>query len=268
MRHAADHPAAREDAWQLPFAAALLEPDLPVPPGLRAWNGSDPGRRFAVYRNNVIASLVDALAQTFPVVQALVGDEFFRAMAAVFVRQSPPRSPVLLRHGAAFPDFVAGFPPAAPLPWLADVARLELARVEAYHAADAEPLAPEAITRALAAGERIGELCPRPHPSLRLVRSPYPVASIWAAHQGQGALEEVDLASGECALVLRPRLDVVVLPCDEATFAFAEAMQQGRSFAASAEAAASAGGALPAVLSTLLAHAVLVAIHHPAGSKP
>ncbi|HEY0823832.1 MAG TPA: DNA-binding domain-containing protein, partial [Ramlibacter sp.] len=74
------------------FARALLDAQLPCPGGLRAWNGSDPARRFAVHRNSVVASLADALADTFPVVQALVGEAFFRAMAVSFVRARPPSS--------------------------------------------------------------------------------------------------------------------------------------------------------------------------------
>lgn len=77
------------------FVAALLDPDAPYPAGLTAWNGSDPTRRFAVYRNNVISSLID----TFPVTLALVGEAFFRAMAGVLVRQAPPRSVRLADYG-------------------------------------------------------------------------------------------------------------------------------------------------------------------------
>ena len=185
------------------FAAALLDPGLPCPPGLRAWNGSDPGRRFAVHRNNVVASLAEALADAYPVVAELVGADFFRAMASAYVRRHPPRSPVLALHGAGFPDFIAGFAPAAGLPWLADVARLERARVEACHAPDGEPSATDWLQ----------------HPSLRVVRSTHPVVSIWAAHQGQGALEDVDLGQPECALVARPGLEVLVVRCDDVTAA-------------------------------------------------
>ena len=93
---------------QADFSAALFDPARACPPGLFAWNGSDPAARLAVYRNNVIASLVDALADGFPVVQELVGAEFFRAMAAVFVRQTPPRTRVLAQYGdSEFPRFVA-----------------------------------------------------------------------------------------------------------------------------------------------------------------
>ena len=91
---------------QAAFAAALLDPDQPCPPGLRAWNGSDPTARLAVYRNNVVGSLIDALADTFPVAQELVGEAFFRAMAGVFARQAPPRSRILAHYGEGFAEFI------------------------------------------------------------------------------------------------------------------------------------------------------------------
>jgi hypothetical protein len=110
------------------FSQALLDADSPIPIGLTTWNGSDPAGRFAVYRNNVFASLIDALADTYPVMLALVGNEFFRAMAKVFVQTNPPRSRVLACYGSGFADFVEDFYPARSLPYLADVARLEIAR--------------------------------------------------------------------------------------------------------------------------------------------
>ena len=97
------------------FGAVLLAPTFQCPPGLTTWNGSDPAKRFGIYRNNVVVGLVDALADTYPVVQALVGEDFFRAMAGVFVRQVPPRTPVLAWYGEGFAGFVEQFPPAAGL---------------------------------------------------------------------------------------------------------------------------------------------------------
>lgn len=81
---------------QAEFATALLDPKAACPSGLQAWNRSDPQPRLAVYRNNVVSSLIGALADTFPVVQALVGVDFLHAMAGVFVRQHPPRSRLLV----------------------------------------------------------------------------------------------------------------------------------------------------------------------------
>jgi hypothetical protein len=243
------------------FAAALLDPDLPCPPGLRAWNGSEPARRFAVHRNNVVASLVDALADTFPVVQRLVGREFFRAMAALFVRRHPPDSPLLHRYGGGLPDFIAAFAAARALPYLADVARLEFARVQACHAADAAPLAPAATTSALSCGERAGELRLRLHPSLRCLASPFAIVSLWAAHQQEDEPGAIDVSQAECAIVVRPAFEVLVLRCDAATAAFL-AVEGGLGERAAA-AAAVPGFDLGATLGLLIAHGAVTGLVLP-----
>lgn len=255
---------------QAEFAAALLDPNRCCPDDLHTWNGSDPTARLAVYRNNVVGSLIDALADTFPVVQQLVGEEFFRAMAGVFVRQSPPRSKVLALYGQDFPQFVAQFEPAQSLPYLADVARLETARVQAYHAADAEPVSAEAVSLALSmgtSGDRMGDLRLVCHPSVSTLASPYAVVTLWAAHQGDAEIEPVDVDRGECAIVVRERLDVLVLRAPDGAASFLAAVQQGQSLGDAAAAAATAASAfdLTATLSLLLGHGALTSIHLPQG---
>jgi hypothetical protein len=176
------------------IAKALLAPEFACPPGLRTWNGSDPGVRFAVYRNNVIVSLIDALADTYPVVRQLVGEEFFHAMAREYALAHPPVSPVMAHYGDGFAEFIAGFPPAAALPYLADMARLEYLYVQVYHAADEAP-------------------------AMRVLHSHYAVASLWTAHQADdidAALARVDPYLAESALVLRIDLDVLVMRIGEA----------------------------------------------------
>lgn len=220
---------------QRELAAALLDPEQPSPTGLIAWNGSDPAARFAVYRNNVIVSLVDALANTFPVVHELVGEEFFRAMAQRFVRAEPPRSRVLAFYGESFPSFIGRFPPAASVPYLADVARLEMMRVQAYHARDAGALSVDAITQALAHADELDELLVELHPSLRLVRSPYAVVSLWAAHQGIVNISTVDPYVSEHAFVIRLELDVAVVRLDAQTGDFIACLLQGATLGDAAE---------------------------------
>jgi hypothetical protein len=209
------------------FAAALLDPAQPAPPGLVSWNGSDPAQRFGIHRNNVIVSLVDALADSFPVVQQLVGEAFFRAMAHEFVRRSPPRSPVLAWYGDGFADFVAAFPPAAGVPYLADMARLEYARLLAFHAADAAPLPVAAVADCLADPAMLPMLRLQLHSSLLLVGSPFAIASLWGAHQGIGDLAAIDPLQPECALVLRHGLSVAVMAVSPATARFIAALQRG-----------------------------------------
>lgn len=158
------------------------------PPGMTARDPAETARRFAVYRNNVAHSLTQALRQRFPVCERQVGPAFFGAMAGVFVGRHPPDDPVLARYGAAFPAFLSGFPPVAGLPFLPDVARLELLRGAAYHAADADPVAPARFLDA--AGSDPEALRLRLHPSVRWLASDWPVFSIWTANQpgGDGAV--------------------------------------------------------------------------------
>lgn len=201
-------------AGEAGFAAALLDPMRLPPAGLRLRQGGDPASRFAIYRNNVMVSLTEALAERFPVTRALVGDDFFRAMARLYLQGEPPSSRLLHEYGATFPDFVGRFAPARPLPYLADVARLEVARTSAYHAADADPVATEAF--AAVAPDTAARLSLRLHPSVQLLASPWPALSIWLAHvsgcdepdQLSAELGRIDLTRSEAMLIARPRAEV------------------------------------------------------------
>lgn len=185
------------------FHAALLDPDRPAPPGLTDPEGRPAGRRFDVYRNNVAVSLTEALRQAFPVIRKLVGDEFFTAMAREHARRYPPRSPLLMFYGEDMPGFLATFPPVAHLGYLPDIARLELALRQSYHAADAKPLATEALQAMppedfLAARLRLA-------PALRLVRSDWPILSIWLANTE--GMPPPSARVAEHVLILRPEFD-------------------------------------------------------------
>jgi hypothetical protein len=161
-------------------------------------------QRFAVYRNNVVVSLVDALADTYPVTQALVGTAFFRAMARLFVLAQPPRSPVLACYGNGFAEFIEGFAPAAAVPYLADMARLEMARVLSFHAADAESVTPDEIRHCIATPDLLPDLRIVLHPALLNLASPYAVASLWAAHQDETLpVGDIDPYRPEHALLMR-----------------------------------------------------------------
>jgi Putative DNA-binding domain len=214
------------------FADALLSAASPVPSSLKGAAIRRADRRFAVYRNNVAVSLVEALGARFSVVKRLVGNEFFRAMAHAFVLREPPVSPLLIHYGENFPAFIEEFDAAAPLPYLADVARLEYARGRAYHAADVEPL-PRAAFAALPAGH-IGEVRVRLHPSVSIVASAYPALSIWEVNQDQ-AVRAVAHWGPEAAVVARPFLEVETRRLLPGADVFLLALQNGATIAEAAE---------------------------------
>lgn len=209
------------------FAAALLDAALPMPFGLVGPDGEPSPKRFAVYRNNVVAGLTEPLKAAFPAVHRIVGTEFFQAMARTYVVIEPPPSPILLDYGARFPEFIRGFEPAAVLPYLADVARIERAWTEAYHAPEAAPIDPTAF--AALAPEEFSAVRFQLHPSARLVRSQFPALTIWQMNVGDGIPEPVDLAAGEDGLIVRPLADVEVRSIPHGGFEFVQALADGSS---------------------------------------
>jgi hypothetical protein len=191
--------------------------------------------RLAVYRHHVLHSLAGALAATFPTVQALVGEAFFRQLAHAFVAGGLPTQPVLAEYGAAFPAFVESRTAAHDLPYLADIARLDWAFNVAFHSpadgrlstADLAVIPTEELPSkglALAAGAG-------------LIRSRYPIDRIWTASQPGASEETVDLAEGAASLLVLRRPDdagFIVLERGEA--AFLAALDAGQSLDAAAEA--------------------------------
>lgn len=256
-------------ASQAAFAAALLDPAAPLPAGLAAPREGGPARRFAIYRNTVVVSLLEALEARFPVTRALVGEAFFRACARAFLAERPPRSPLLFRFGDELPAFLASFPPGRGLPYLADVAALEAARTRAFHAADAEQLA--AADLAALAPEQLAGLRLALHPSVELLASPFPVVGLWAAHQRsepaaiEAALAALDLGRGEDALVWRSGEEVLVRALPPGAILFLGSLRVGRTLAEAADEALAAQPAfdLPAALALVLGEGLAVRPNDP-----
>lgn len=196
--------------------------------------------RLQVHRNHVRHSLVDALAATFPTVQAVVGTEFFRAMARAFVEHGLPDQPVLAEYGAAFPSFVAAWSPARDLPYLSDVARLDRALNAAWQASDAGRLS--AADLALVPAERLPDLALSLSPGTSLLASPYPVDRIWAASQPGAGEAAVDLDGGVDLLVLRQADDAAFVRLTPGEAAFLAALAEGQRIEAAAGRAADAQG--------------------------
>lgn len=203
-----DHLAEAAPEFTDAFAPALMDPTCITPSGVIGPNGKAALKRYNVYRNNVTVSLIDALAAIYPAVQRITGVEFFRGLARLHVRATPPTSPLLFEYGRDFPAFIEGFEHTQNIPWLADTARIERAWLDAYHAADASPLSTEAL--AAVVPDRLGDLVFVPHPATQIVRSPYPAVTIFAANRVDGPVTAVRSSESEDALITRPEMDVVV----------------------------------------------------------
>lgn len=252
------------------FAAALLADQPTCPTGLTTWNGSDPAQRFAVYRNNVISSLIDALADTYPVTRQLVGDDFFRGMARDYARKHRPHSPVLAYYGDIFADFVDGYLPAASVPYLSAVARLEWSYVSAFHAADACSVTHEAIANLMADPNRLPNACFTLHPSVNVISSSYAIVSLWGAHQDLMSLSEVDPFVPESALVQRIGLSVDILRIAPGDQEFIARLRRREPLGEAVGAATSIDSAfdLADCLGLLIRSDAIVGIHYNGPLKP
>lgn len=194
---------------QADFARAVLDPAMPVPEHVTSGATARPANRFAVYRNNVIVSLVDALRARFPATEKIVGTEFFVGMSRAFIEMHPPESPLMMAFGDRLPRFIEGFSAAASVPYLADVAWIERARTKAYHAPNASTC--DLSNLLSSEPERLYDARLELHPSLGVVRSQFPVVTIWEVNsQDDTYPADPDFRSGEDALITRPVLDVMV----------------------------------------------------------
>jgi hypothetical protein len=221
-------PKLRE--WQRAMRASLIARSPAVIESLAEGVSAD---RLDIYRNTILTGLTRALRLAYPAVERLVGAEFFDGAADIFIRAHLPRTAYLDQYGDAFPDFLKDFTPAATLPYLADVARLEWAVSGALHAADETPL--ELARLAAVGAEDQGRISFRARASVSLLRTHYPADAIWRAvlDRNDAALAALDLGTGPVFLLVeRGEDDIAVNRLPEPAWRFLSALRAGDPLAA------------------------------------
>lgn len=245
--------------FQDAFDAALAGDET----GLAPWLDG-PADGLSVYRNTVRKGLIDAVLAAFPAVERLVGSEWLRAAAGLYVRDHPPRAASLSLYGENFPDWLAAFEPAGDMPYLPGVARLDHFWLEAHLAADAPVLDAQAFAGLSA--EDLERVCAVPHPSVRSAWFDANIPSLWLANRPEAEpVEGFELTDkGEAALIARPGLEVRARVLDRPAHAFLAACRRGESLARAAEAAAEAD--LAALLSVCFAEGLFTALRPIGGT--
>ena len=226
------------ETLQQQFADWLLGETVPDIEASINGNGMAPSSRLQVYRNLVLGNLTDALATAYPMVQRLVGDEFFDAVSAAYIREYPSRSGKLQDYGRHFADLLDRMPELEDFAYLPDVARLEWARQESALAPLASALPPAALAQLPAARYETVRLALAP--SLRMVRSRWPVMDIWLFCQ---APQERTLnlgGDGQDVAIWRAGDEIAMLTLDPAGAALTGALQSGRTLGEAQEVAAGA----------------------------
>ena len=241
---------------QAAFKAAMLDPAAAVPAGIVNPDGAAASKRFDVYRNNVAVSLSDALEAAFPVVRKLVGDDFFRAMAGVYLRKHPPKTPLMMFYGDAMPQFLGRFEPTKKFGYLPDIAKIELAMRHAYHAADANPIDAQALGALPAEALMSAKL--RIAPATRTVASQFPIHAIYRVNTQADAPKPV--MQPEAVLITRAGFDPSLHLINAAAATCITALKDGQSLG-QAMAMADDTLDLGAVLGLLLAQGAVTEIY-------
>ena len=211
--------------FQSAFAAALVAPAGDAS-GLLAGLRSQPA--FAVYRNTVTKGWIDALEANFPSVARLVGSDWFRAAAALYLASQPPQDARLLHFGEGFAEFLEAFQPASDLPYLSGVAVLDRCWIEVHAAADAGT---DAMFLASLLPQELGAARVAPHPAARWRWfDDMPIFSLWSRNR-PGEVQSGDQTDpdwqGEGALLTRPDGAVVWRAANRAECAFLDSCGTG-----------------------------------------
>jgi hypothetical protein len=192
--------------------------------------------RLEIYKKNVFQTLIDALKDNFPVITKLVGNEFFVYCAEFYICSYPPHTQSLSEYGDKFPEFLADFPPAKNLEYLADVAKLEIAFRKAYFADDLQSLNPENLAKLGKDALFVNLIF---HPKFSLLKSVFAIDQIWQANQENAntPTAKIFIDNTTYLYVTREDLAVVIYNINYSEYVFLEELQKGNSYGSAAKVA-------------------------------
>jgi hypothetical protein len=256
-------PALRE--LQSKFLASLFDENDAGVHALVREDDIDVVERLNVYRINLREGFLDALRIGFPVIEKLVGPDYFRQLAFELQQAHPSRSGNLHPIGEPFAPFLRERFKGTQYECFGDVAALEWAQQEAQIAPEAEAIGVEAFHDI--APEQHEGLTFEFHPACRFVPSAFPILHIWRANQAEMSSDErIDLsAGGENVFVLRTSECVELHALPRAQFTLFETLNRREPLGAALDAAQAADPNfdLGAALRQLLGLRVLTAVHRP-----
>lgn len=238
---------------QAAYRGYLISGDsAPLAPAIVA-DSFDGPERLAIYRNNFLISLGEALKANFPVTLQLLGAEFFEQAARRFVLAQPPQRPCLFEYGAGFADSLRDLPHLATRSYIVDVARLEFARIAAYNAPIEPAVTPEALVGL--SPEQLETLAIRRARHAQIIAVRAPVLALWQAHQvADPDFAGIDMtARPHALLVCRPEQALMYRELDLSASAFLLAAEHVTSLGA---AAAQCGATDDATLGRIVALAL------------
>ncbi|WP_369920220.1 putative DNA-binding domain-containing protein [Marinomonas polaris] len=212
------------------FKHALLNESEHFNSEIKASSEEEKTVRLNVYRNNIYVSLIDALADIFPVTQMLVGEDFFRAMAREFISQNPPKNPVISEYGDDFSNFLRHFEPVQSLPYLADLAALERSLLMLTNSPECNTLEHHEVSAAFEATTNPGDLLLGLSPCCQIITSNFAIGSIYQAHKidSQKSINNLPINNNEHLLLSKIGIYGTFYLINEDELGFFNALLQGK----------------------------------------
>ncbi len=183
--------------------------------------------RFAIYRGNLLAIWVKTLANAYPVVQRLVGEDFFEDLARVYGKQYPSASGNLNFFGENFSDFLMRHESLRDYPYIAPVAQLEWLLHQSYYAEDREKISLSQLISQTGTDVQLVVLHFAPDVSFH--QSQFATAAIWQAHQTAEVEDlKVPIDTPTYCIISRPQWRAQILEISESAFHALKALRRGQ----------------------------------------
>jgi Putative DNA-binding domain len=236
---------------------ALWQPAASAIKTISPFSNGDPAAGIGIYKANAEALAQRALLAAYPVLDKLLGEESFYALAQAFWAAHPPVRGDITQWGADLPTFIAASEQLRPEPYLPDVARAEWHLHALATAADANV---DMASLGLLMTTEPTALVLHLAPGTALLVSRHPIVSILSAHRdGLVTLEEAGLrlceGRAESAVIWREGYKPCVREAHAGEVDFLNAVLKAESLALALDAAPALDFAAwlgPAVQSGLL----------------
>ena len=184
--------------------------------------------RVDIYANMYFYRILDALKEDFPATLAVLGDDNFHNLATGYILEYPPTEPSLHYCGRHLADYLRDHPLCEGAPFVADLAKLERAVIEVFHAPDAPALESDAV-RAIAP-EDWPALKFKLHPSAKLLALDWRVTDLLRAVEEKRASKPAERGAIRI-LVWRRNARVFYRDLEKAEADALEAASRGATFA-------------------------------------
>jgi len=205
---------------------------------------------MAIYQNSAIANITSSLSLSYPVVEKLVGKDFFEQVSRQYIFNHWPTTGNMDDYGEKFPQFLADLAQAKHLTYLRDVAQLEWLFHQCSLAKDS--IAFDWTLLAKVAPADALQLNFILAPSVALIKSTHVIDKIWLMNQ-DNASQDIELSlddDNETNIVLfRQELKTEMMTICASELAVLESFANGQPFAVAIEAAMASITAMDAEIS-------------------